>query len=78
MSIEAWLTLLSLFVGLMVPIGGALWWWLWKLTGEVADTKLDLAKNYHSKEELGRMLDAALDPIKKQLDRLIDALDHRR
>lgn len=77
MNIESWLALISILVGLMVPIGAGLWWWLWKLQSEVSDTKLDLAKNYHSKEELRGMLDSALDPIKKQLDRLIDALDKR-
>lgn len=72
------LGLIEIWAGVVSVIGGGLWWWLWKLETELQQTKLDLARNYHPKEELRQVVQDALFPIKEELARLARLLERRR
>ena len=56
---------------------GGLCWWLWRLEDKAADVKskldehrVDLARNYHSKEELRQVVHDAIFPLREEIARL--------
>jgi len=59
---------------IIAALGGVLWW-LWRVEDNVSGMKLDLAKNYHSKEELRKAVDDALFPVWKEMERIARALE---
>lgn len=66
---------LSLIEGLLLLSVGGLVSWVWYLQIELNKTKLDLAKNYHSKEELRLAVDSAVSPLRADVNRLSIAFD---
>lgn len=63
--------------GLLTMSIGGLAWWLWRLEDKNAELKdrldehrVDLAKNYHSKEELRQVVNDAIFPLREEISRL--------
>lgn len=73
---------MSLIEGLLTLAIGGGFWWMWrsedaraKIKEEMNELKVDLAKNYHSKEELRKVVDDALFPMWKEMERLARAVE---
>jgi len=65
--------------GIVVPIllalVTALIAWIWSLWAKVSHLELQLAKNYHDKDELDKTLEDKLSPILKSIVRIEGVLD---
>lgn len=66
---------------LSVGLGG-LTWWLWRLEDKSGELKskldehrVDLARNYHSKEELRQVINDAIFPLREDVNRLTRAVE---
>lgn len=73
---------MSLIEGLLTLAISGGFWWMWrgedaraKIKEEMNELKVDLAKNYHSKEELRKVVDDALFPMWKEMERLARAVE---
>lgn len=65
----------SFIEGLMATAIVGLVGWVWFLHGKLVEVQIDLAKNYHSKEELRQVVTDALFPIQQELARLSRAVE---
>lgn len=72
----------SLIEGILLMSVGGLCWWLWRLEDKNAELKekldehrVDLAKNYHSKEELRQVVNDAIFPLREEMSRLARAVE---
>jgi hypothetical protein len=61
---------IDLIEGLLLGAISGLVGWVWFLHNKVTEVQIDLAKNYHSKEELRNTVQEALFPIQRELERL--------
>jgi len=75
----------TLMEGLIMLVVSGVCFWLWHLKGKyeevkdiVRDLQLDLAKNYHGKEEIRLMLEKSLEPIHDLLRELKAEVKHLR
>ncbi len=48
--------------------------WVWGLQKSLDSTKLDLAKNYHGKAELRQVVDDAVRPLIREMEKLTAAI----
>lgn len=65
----------SLLEGLLSAATCSLVGWVWFVHNKLVEVQIDLAKNYHSKEELRLTVQEALFPIQKELERLSRAIE---
>jgi hypothetical protein len=65
----------SFIEGLMASAIVGLVGWVWFLHGQLVKVQLDLAKNYHSKEELRQVVTDAMFPVQQELARLSRAIE---
>lgn len=65
----------SFIEGLMATAIVGLVGWVWFLHSKLVEVQIDLAKNYHSKEELRQVVTDALFPIQQELARLSRAVE---
>lgn len=49
--------------------------WLWFVHNKLQDVQIELAKNYHNKEELRKVVDDAMFPVWRELERIARALE---
>ncbi len=67
----------DLIEGLIMGAVSGLAFWLWFVHQKIVEIQIDLAKNYHSKEELRLTMQEALFPVKEELARLSRVLERR-
>jgi len=72
----------SMVEGLLGMAVGGIAWWLWRnedrinaLKEDLSSSKIELAKNYHSKEELRNVVNDAIFPLRNEIERLARAIE---
>jgi hypothetical protein len=72
----------SMVEGLLGMAVGGIMWWLWRnedrinaLKEDLSSSKIELAKNYHSKEELRNVVNDAIFPLRNEIERLARAIE---
>lgn len=66
---------ISLIEGLLTASITGLVAWVFYLHTLLTETRVDLAKNYHSKEELRQTISDALSPLIREIERLARAIE---
>lgn len=66
---------ISLIEAGIIAAGTGLVGWVWFLHGELVKLQIELAKNYHSKEELRQSISDALSPLTREIERLARAVE---
>lgn len=65
----------SFIEGLMATAIVGLVGWVWFLHNQLVKVQIDLAKNYHSKDELRQVVTDAMFPVQQELARLSRAIE---
>lgn len=65
----------SFIEGLMATAIVSLVGWVWFLHNQLVKVQLDLARNYHSKDELRQVVTDAMFPVQQELARLSRAVE---
>lgn len=69
------LTIVEIIITLLTFSVGGLVKWVWSIQGKVHSTQVDLAKNYHSKDELRQTMADVVRPLQDEVHRLAKMLD---
>lgn len=65
----------SLIEGIILLALGGVTAWMGYIHNTTTSIQIDLAKNYHSKEELRRAVDEAVLPIWREMERIARVLE---
>lgn len=66
-----------LIEGLLLMSIGGLAKWNWNQSKKIEEVALDLAKNYHGKEELRKVVYDAVSPLMRAIERLERAIERQ-
>jgi hypothetical protein len=66
---------LEIWVGILTAGVTGLVKWINVLQRKIEETRLDLAKNYHGKDDLRRVIEDAVSPLMKSIVRLERTID---
>ncbi len=67
-----------LFNALVILAIGGLVKWIWSIQRSLDETRLNLAQNYHGKEELRQVVCDAVQPLTREIERLARVVERLR